>query len=296
MITDFRLNVFLTVARTLSFTKAAAILNISQPAISKHIKELEGDIGEPLFFRGGNKITLTDKAKDIIPVIQTIMDGYHTLNEAIMKNSNSAEGTLSIGASTTISQYILPPILAKFAKQYPNISVSVKSANSDEIIGLLLKKEIEVAIIEDANQNAAAHYSHLAYDTIVLVSTKRHRSPLDIAALPAIPLLIREDGSGTLSVILRSLRDVGISRKSLNVRMQLGSSLAIIGYLKASGDYAFLSQRIAQELIDREVLHIVPVSGLEIKREFRFATLHGNEGSLATRFKEFCKAHYNQSL
>ena len=294
MITDFRLHVFLTVVRTLSFTKAAAILNISQPAISKHIKELEGDVGEPLFIRGGNRITLTDKAKDIIPITQTIMDGYYALNEAITQNLNNSEGTLFIGASTTISQYILPSILAKFAKQYPRVRVSVKSANSDEILNLLLRKEIEVAIIEDANQNAAVHYSRLAYDTIVLVSTKRHKSSLDIANLPLIPLLIREDGSGTLSVILRALKEVGINRKSLNIRMQLGSSLAIIGYLKESSDYAFLSYRIAQELIDKEKLHIVNVSGLEIKREFRFATLHGSGGRLVTRFKEFCKAYYNQ--
>lgn len=294
MITDFRLNVFLTVARTLSFTKAATILNITQPAISKHIKELESDIGESLFVRGGNRIQLTDKAKTIIPLAQNVLESYYALNEATTKNLKDSEGTLYIGASTTISQYILPSILAKFSKQYPRIRISVRSANSDEIIELLLKKEIEIALIEDDHQNAAIHYRHFAYDSLVLVSTIRQTTPLNIEDITSIPLIIREDGSGTLSVIMRALREVGISRKSLNIKMQLGSSLAIIRYLKESNDYAFISQHVAQEFVDRSDLRIVEVSQLDIKREFRFANLHGQSGRLIDAFEDFCKRHYNE--
>ena len=295
MITDFRLNVFLTVARTLSFTKTATILCVSQPSISKHIKELESEIGESLFVRGGNKIVLTEKAKMIIPLVQKIMEEYHALNEAITQNLKElSEGTLHIGASTTISQYVLPSILARFGKQYPNIKLSVRSANSDEIMELLLKKEIEIALIEDDHKHNAVCYRHLAHDTLVLVSTMRHKKALEKSDLSSIPLLIREDGSGTLSVILRALNDVGISRKTLNIKIQLGSSTAIIGYLKESNTYAFVSSRIVQKLVEKGILNIIKINELEIKREFRFATLHGQGGRLITLFEEFCITHYHE--
>ncbi|MFI3303767.1 MAG: LysR family transcriptional regulator [Rikenellaceae bacterium] len=296
MLTDFRFNVFLTVARSLSFTKSAAILNVSQPAISKHIKELESDFGEALFNRHGNRISLTHKAREILPLIETILDGYSALNDTIRDDKDSFEGVLHIGASTTIAQYVLPVILAKFSQHYPNIKLSVISANSDEVIKLLQQKQIEIALIEGDNINNAIHYSELADDEIVLISTKERPKRLKLDDIPQIPLLIREEGSGTLSVITTALRAKGITRKMLNIKMQLGSSEAILRYLKASRDYAFISIQVAKEHIKRGELSICDVEDLKITRKFRFATLHGQRGRLINLFQSFCESHYNKQL
>lgn len=293
MIVDFRLSVFITVARTLSFTKAASMLNVSQPAISKQIKELESEMGEPLFNRQGNRISLTDKASEILPIVHRIMEGYYTLNDTIHNDLNLFEGALNIGASTTIAQYILPTILAKFNTQYPNIKLSIRSANSDEVIEMLQRREIEMAIIEGDNTNSTLHYTELSSDEIVLVSTKQKNCDLTIENIEKIPLIIREDGSGTLSVILSALRAHGLSRKRLNVKMQLGSSEAILRYLKASSDFAFISILVAKEHIKRGELTVVNVDGLRITRMFRFVTLHGQSGRLIDLFKSFCHDHYN---
>lgn len=290
MIIDFRLNVFITVARSLSFTRAAAILNVSQPAISKHIKELELDFGEPLFTRQGNRISLTNKAKEIIPLVESILDGYHVLNDTISTDINSFEGSLFIGASTTISQYLLPSILAKFNKQYPKIKLSVRSANSEEIIQMLMRKEIEVALIEGNEVNSALHYSELTSDEIVLVSTKPKARKVTIDDLSKLPLVIREEGSGTLSVITSALKAKGISRKMMNVKMQLGSSEAILRYLTASDSYAFISILVARDYIERGELSMINVEDLKITRQLRFATLHGQNGRLTNIFQSFCSS------
>ncbi len=292
MILDFRLYAFVTVARSLSFTKAAALLNVSQPAISKHIKELEADCGEALFIRQGNKIALTPKAKEILPLVQNILDGYNTLNDSIHSEPQSFEGRLYIGASTTISQYVLPTILAKFNKQYPNIKLSIRSANSEEIIEMLENKEIDLAIIEGNNLSNSVHFSELASDNIVLVTSKPPKSKLALDELTKLPLVIREEGSGTLSVILSALRKQGIARKKLNIEMQLGSSEAILRYLKASNNFAFVSVLVAKEHIERGELHVVEIENFEIVRKFRFATLHGQSGRLTNLFEDFCKGNY----
>lgn len=293
MIIDFRLNVFIAVVRLQSFTKAAVVLNISQPAVSKHIKELEVDIGEPLFNRQGNRISLTDRAKALVPLVETILDGYQALNDVIDRDQNRFEGVVNIGASTTIAQYVLPEILAKFSKEYPSIKLSIRSANSEEVIDMLLSKEVEIALIEGDSSSSAVHYSSLADDKIVLVSTKKHTRSLAIDEIERLPLLIREEGSGTLSVVMSALKNRGLGRKNLNIKMQLGSSEAILRYLKASRDYAFISILIAKEYIERGDLYVSSVEGLDITRKFRFASLHGHSGRLTALFQSFCKIHYN---
>lgn len=290
MITDFRLNVFLSVARTLSFTRSAALLNVSQPAVSKHIKELESDFGEALFNRNGNSISLTPKGREIIPLVESIVDGYLALNDAIACQESQFEGVLHVGASTTIAQYVLPSILAQFNKSYPSISVSVISANSDEVVKLLQRKEIEIALIEGDNTTHSVHYSPFSSDKIVLVSTNARRSKLKVEDLKRVPLLIREEGSGTLSVVLSALRSRAISRKDLNIKMQLGGSEAILRYLKSSDAYAFLSVLVAKEHIQRGELVVHEIEDFEINRQFRFVSLHGHYGRLADLFKEFCTA------
>lgn len=293
MITDFRLNVFITVARSLSFTRAAATLDISQPAVSKHIKELEADFGEPLFDRKGNSISLTKKGHDIIPLVESILESYTALDDMISREGNNFEGLLHIGASTTIAQYVLPSILAQFNKSYPSIRVSVISANSDDIVKMLKSKQIDIALIEGNNTDNSVHYTPFAADRVVLVSAHVGKRALKMEDLAKIPLLIREEGSGTLSVILSALIAKEIVRRDLNIKMQLGSSEAILRYVKASEAYAFLSVLVAKEHVERGELAINQVEGLDITREFRFVSLHGQSGRLIELFKAFCIDHYN---
>ncbi len=293
MITDFRLTVFITVARSLSFTRSAALLNVSQPAISKHIKELEIDFGEPLFNRIGNTISLTEKGSSIIPLVERVLEGYNALNDTIAAEDYPYQGVLYIGASTTIAQYLLPAILAQFNKQYPLVRLCVINANSDEVVKMLHRKEIEMAFIEDDHTANTLHYTPFAADEIVLVSTNANRKKLSVEDVKSLPLIIREEGSGTLSVVLSALRARGVARRELNIKMQLGSSEAILRYIKCSKDYAFISARAVAQSLERGELSIHKIDDLEITRLFRCVALHGYSSRLSTLFREFCTAHYN---
>ena len=131
MLTDFRLKVFKTVADRLSFTKAAAELLISQPAVTKQINELERLLGRPLFLRHGNRISLTDDGVRLLGYTNRILALYGELRDAFLDEQGMLAGEIHLGASTTLSQYVLPGLLARFRKQYPDIRVTLFSGNTE---------------------------------------------------------------------------------------------------------------------------------------------------------------------
>ena len=145
---DFRLKVFYTVANRLSFTKAAGELFITQPAISKHIQELEEKYKIKLFDRTGNKIALTQAGQVLLTYTNQIFEIYRDIDFDMSSLINQQRGLLRIGASTTISQYIIPPLLARFHQKLKDVTVNLRNGNTEQIENALMNKEIEIGIVE----------------------------------------------------------------------------------------------------------------------------------------------------
>ncbi|WPU99543.1 LysR substrate-binding domain-containing protein [Mucilaginibacter sp. cycad4] len=297
MIFDFRLKVFYTVAQRLSFTKAASELFITQPAVTKHIKELEQQLSVQLFKRNGNNISLTTAGKILEKYAEKIFQTYTDLETELAQLNNLEAGTLHIGASTTVAQTILPKLLALFKKTYPKVTFNFIQANTDQISQLVLAEKIDIAIVEGAAHSPQLSYTDFVKDEIVLVTSANNKlskkAEITPKQLPAIPLVLREAGSGTLDVIFNALAAVQINPKDLNIEIQLESSIAIKQYLLYSETATFLSiQSVVSELKYNE-LTIIDVKGLEIFRTFQFIQLHGKHSKLIELFKRFCLASYN---
>lgn len=128
---DFRLRVFITAAKTLNFTKCAEQLYISQPAVSKHIGELESRYKVQLFERSGSRLALTEAGRVMLEHAERIADGYRRLQYEMDLFTDRLGGELKVGASTTIAQYVLPQVLARFTARFPEVKVSLVSGNSD---------------------------------------------------------------------------------------------------------------------------------------------------------------------
>ncbi len=288
MLTDFRLKVFVVVAQELSFTRAAAELCVSQPAVTKHIKELERLTSTALFLRQGSRISLTDHGAALLPYAQSILDGYGRLNDTLQQENHSYSGVIRVGVSTTIIQYILPAVLAKFKKVYPQVEIQLKGGNSGDITAEVARQRLDFALVEGATTSSEFHYQTFAEDRLILVSALRSRKMIEIGEIPNLPLIIRESGSGTLDVLERHLTAHHISLRNLNVVMQIGSSEGIIRYLRESNTYAFISQSAVREHIEAGRLTEVTVRGLEIVRPLRVLSLHGHRGRLSDLFIAFC--------
>ena len=210
---DFRLKVFHTVAKRLNFTKAAAELFITQPAVTKHIHEIEQHFKIKLFDRNGTKIKLTLAGEILVQHTEQIFGIYRNLEFEINALSHRHNGILRIGASTTIAQYVLPPILAEFHKKFKDITVTLAINNTEQIEQALQNKTIDFGIIEGHSKNVVFKYTEFVKDEIVLTANSQNalakKENWTLTELTKIPILLREPGSGTLEVINHALKPSG---------------------------------------------------------------------------------------
>lgn len=295
MVFDFRLKVFYAVAQKLSFTKAATELFITQPAVTKHIHELEHQISTALFKRNGNSIELTSAGQILLRYCGKIFDTYAALESELRHLTEITSGSIRIGASTTLAQDILPRILAEFKKTYPAVSYSFVQGNTDSISLQLIAEKIDIALVEGSSHFPQIAYEPFAKDEIVLVTRANSKlsklTEISAEQLLNIPLVLRETGSGTLDVVYKALTQAKINPKDLLVETTFQNSSSIKQYLLHSETAAFLSiQSILKELKYNE-LSVIEISNLDIFRTFQFIHLHGNASKLTDLFIRFCKAH-----
>ena len=198
---DFRLKVFQSVAKNLSFTKASQELFVSQPAITKHIQELEATYQTRLFDRQGSKISLTESGRLLLEHCERILEDYKRLEYEMHLLHNEYIGELKLGASTTIAQYVLPPLLGSFIGKFPQVNLSLLNGNSREIEAALQEHRIDLGLVEGVFRLPNLKYTTFLEDELVAVvhSKSRLQLPEEITPqdLPAIPLVLRERGSGT---------------------------------------------------------------------------------------------------
>lgn len=292
---DFRLQVFHRVAKRLNFTKAAEELYITQPAVTKHIHEIENHFKLKLFERNGTKIKLTPAGETLLVYTEELFTVYRNLEFEMNSFSQRHSGKLRIGASTTVAQYVLPPVLAAFHQKFTDIKVSLSINNTEQIEQALQNKTIDLAIIEGQSKNTLFKYTGFIKDELVLVANANHplakMQVIKPEELLKIPLLLREPGSGTLEVLAHALKPLGIKISQLQKEMQLGSTESMKLYLLHSNAMAFLSiHSILKELRNKDCC-IIDVKGLSIERNFYFIQLHGQAEALPDLFMKFARHH-----
>lgn len=297
---DFRLKVFLTVANRLSFTKAATELYITQPAVSKHIQELEEEYKIKLFDRNGSKISLTQAGLLLLSHAKNVFEIYREIDFDMSTLIQEQRGLLRIGASTTISQYIIPPVLARFHQKLQDVKVTLRNGNTEQIEKALLDKEIEIGIVEGQSKNQAIKYIPFLKDELVLVCKRDHvlglKSQITKDDLLTMHFLMREQGSGTLEVIEYALKPFAITLDQLIIEMQLGSTESIKSYLMNSNCVAFISIHAIEKELKNNELMILDVKNLMIERNFYIINLQGKPAALPELFIKNILNHYNLKL
>jgi DNA-binding transcriptional LysR family regulator len=292
---DFRLQVFHTVAKRLNFTRAAEELFISQPAVTRHIQELEQQFKVKLFERNGTRIRLTDAGQRLLQHTEELFAIYRNIEFDMSSLTRRQSGRLYLGGSMTTAPYIIPPILARFHGRYPDVEVSLITGNTQQIEQALGQQEIDLGIVEGHSRHSSISYTEFMKDEIVLVSNPAHplakRASIRPEDLTRIPLLLREPGSGTLEVVAHALKGIGIKLSQLNKEMQLNSTEVIKSYLLNAPCMAFLSIHAIEKELQNNECCIIDVKGLHIERNFYFARLQGDTQALPELFMKFA-LHY----
>ncbi|MFH6962855.1 LysR family transcriptional regulator [Flavobacterium plurextorum] len=297
---DFRLKVFYTVALRLNFTKAATELYITQPAVSKHIHELEETYKTKLFERNGSKIALTQAGEILLKHAKEIFEIYREIDFEMSSFINERQGLLRLGASTTISQYIISPVLAHFHQKQKDIKVNLLNGNTEQIENALINKEIEIGIVEGQSKNQSIKYIPFLKDELVLVCNSNNpfvkKNEISVSDLKSMKFITRERGSGTLEVIEYALKKAGLKFSDLQIEMQLGSTESIKSYLLNSECFAFMSiHAVSKELKNKELM-VLDVEELSVERYFYIITLLGKSDSLSELFIQNMSNHYNLKL
>jgi DNA-binding transcriptional LysR family regulator len=279
-IESFRLTVFRVVAARLSFTQAAELLHVSQPAVTSHIKTLEQELGVRLFERTAGAVRLTPAGERLFAYAAEVNRlAQETLHDIGSLNGEQ-RGRLRLGASTTIAQYLLPRLLGEFVQLHPRVDLSVISANTAQIVARLLAGESDLGLIEGPPGSASVKVDKFVDDEIAVIVAASHPFAAlpppgaSLADLAEEPLLMREPGSGTRRVVENALRDAGIATRDLHVVMELDSTEAIKSGVEAGLGVGFVSRWALREPQTR-AFHTIPVAGLTIKRSFQFVYPQG---------------------
>jgi DNA-binding transcriptional LysR family regulator len=300
---SFNHKVFLEVAQQLSFTKASESMFISQPAISKHIRNLEEHYKCRFFERNGRVVSLTEAGKILYEHLLTARSLAKQIEFDIgsIKDKRHLEGELKLGASTTVALYILPPVLSAFRKQNPEVSISLLNRNSENILKALLNNEIDLGIIEGKDKMSQVNSQLFLNDEVIPVcsagSYLTRQSHYPIASLKDIPVALRELGSGTLAALKQALKKKGIELTDLKICLRLGGTEALKNFILADDCLGFLpSKSIVKELKNGELKRLF-IDDLSITRHFYFIQRYGDENSgMNDTFIKFSKRHYNVKL
>ena len=293
---DFRhLETFSRVAELRSFSKAANDLFLTQPTVSGHILSLEQSLSLRLFDRTGKGIRLTKAGEVFLKYASKILSFRKDLLNALSEFSQGIRGELSLGASTIPGEYLLPKLMGHFKKDHPHFIISLKIADTKEIVQYVLQDNIELGIIGAKLNHSSLHYEKFEEDEIIVVAPSDHplirKRRVTLEELFNEPWIIREEGSGTQIAVEKALRKKGKSLKQFNVAMEMGSTSSVKEGVKAKLGLAFISRRAVEEELNQGLFSRIDVEGIEpISRQIYIVSHRGRTLSpIGMAFHRFLK-------
>ena len=278
---DFRhLETFCRVADLKSFSKAADDLFLTQPTVSGHILSLEHSLSLRLFDRTGREVRLTKAGEVFLRYASKILSSRKDLLNALSEYSQGIRGELSMGASTTPGEYLLPKLMGHFKKEHPHFTLSLKIADTKEVAQLVLEGDVEYGMIGGKLNHNFLHYEKYEEDEIIVVAPSGHpltkKKKADLTDLLKEPWIIREEGSGTQMAVEKGLRKKGKSLKQFNVVMEMGSTSAVKEGVKAGLGLAFISKRAVEEELKQGLFSRIHVEGIDpISRQLYIVSHRG---------------------
>lgn len=287
---DQKLNTFLTICKTNNFTKAAEILNLTQPAVSKHIKALENYYGTSLFKRKGRLLGLTEEGKILFEYARNL-EVQTFLMEREIRNSLGVNKLYNIGATLTIGEYVLPYILGKYKLAAPNTDIIMQVQNTEFITKKLLNGEIDLGLVEGPFDKSKFQYKTLKGDELVFVVSPQsqfsQKSEIELDEILKSKLILREKGSGTRKVLEDKLASLSFNLAQLKPYMEIGSIGAIKSLVELNLGCTIISKEAVQKEISSGSLVSIPIKDIRIIRDFNFIYMKDSPNGFVDSFTEF---------
>lgn len=270
-----RLMVFLNASQTLNFSETAQHLHVSQPTVSKHIHDLEKELGVQLFTRSGGKMRLTDAGQSLLPWARKLVHLSSDMEKIARSIGNEVSGKINIACTTSAGRYILPQLAARFRQRFPQAQVNILACTQADAVSRLMDEETDVSVIstEVIEEDLEFQYFFTDYSVLIVAADHpwAHGQSIEPAELLEVPLFLREPTSGTRRTLLSALAAYDITLDDLNVFLEIGSAEGIIQAVAFGLGAGFVSRISAACALATRCVIEVPVSGLELQRKIWMA-------------------------
>jgi LysR family transcriptional regulator, low CO2-responsive transcriptional regulator len=270
-VTVRQLQVFVDAAETLSFARVAERLHLTPAGVSFQIKQIETQSGFALFERVGRRVTLTDAGSALLVYARQVLRSLHDADQAMMALRGLSGGKVAIGLVST-AKYIVPHMLARFRADYPAIAINLKDGNRQWVNEALVKGEVDLAIMGKPLDGGEVTVEPFASHPSVIAAAPDHplagRPRLPVGVLASEPMVVREEGSGTRSLLARFVEQAGVR---LNVALTTSSNETIKQAVMAGMGIALISQHTIGLELGLGMMTTLAVEGFPLMRSWYVA-------------------------
>ncbi|MGA7826396.1 MAG: selenium metabolism-associated LysR family transcriptional regulator [Geobacteraceae bacterium] len=280
-----QLEVFIAVAESGSFSRAAQDTFLTQSTVSQHVSSLESEFELKLLDRTGKGALLTEAGKILLLHARRVIAEAREVPQVLSRFRGLEKVVLRIGGSNIPACHMIPECIPSFRKQHPGVVISLSQGDSRETLERLVREEVEFVLIGNRFAEKGFDYTPLTLDTISLVVPAGHPWSGRDTVLPEDllnePLIFREPGSGTDRAFRDEFEKTGYAPEQLKVSMHLGSNEAVKQAILNNAGISFLSELSVRKECERGELSVVKVKGMAISRHFYLVTHQGRELSPA---------------
>ena len=280
-----QLEVFINVAESGSFSKGAEATFITQSTVSQHISALESEFGLKLLDRTGKGALLTEGGKLLLERARRLVDYAREIPLALDRFKGVEEAVLRIAGSGIPGEYMIPAALPLLISKFPGLTLIMVQGDSREVLDKLLAEEVEFGVVGGWLAEDSLEFTTFAKDELLLIAPAGHRwsgvDEIQLEELLTEPFVLREPGSGTGKAASDAFWEAGVDPARLRVAAHLGSNEAVKRAVIAGVGVSFVSAISVQRELSQGTLVQVPVTGVDIRRQFYLAKRKGRELSPA---------------
>lgn len=292
------LQTFIFIVEKKSLTRAARALHLTQPAVSKQLNSLERYYGVPLLHRTSRHLEVTEAGKIVYEHSKKIIEALKASLADVQALDKNLHGDLLLGASTIPGEYILPAALKRFQDLYPQVRTRLEIGDSTEVGRLILDGEVEAGIIGVDLKNPALKQEAIFQDELVVIAPPHHplagREMITLKDFIEEQVVVRERGSGTRLVIENKLKEKGISPERLNIKLEMGSTEAVVNAVAAGLGISLVSHFAVKNRIQAGELVILRIEDFPPQRDIYFISRRNQMLSPPMKtFYGFLKDYFN---
>lgn len=267
-----QLHIFYTVAERGSFSAAAQALHMTQPAVTMQVQALEERFGTKLLNRTTKKLELTEAGHHLLPQARKAVELMKETDALMARFIEDLKGRLVFAASLTFGEYVLPRLLGKFLRKYPDVAVNMKVMNTTEIIDAIAHQGLDFGIIEAPCDVPGFEAEPVMNDELVLVVPSSHpfasRASVTLEEVVGEPMVLREKGSGTRQIMEDELQRHGVTEGQLRVASEFGGTGAVKSAVEAGLGLSIISKWTIKHEVALGLLKPVPIEGVSFVRQF----------------------------